>query len=279
MADIAGLSERLAEYRTYMVRRGFARGVIAQRMSVARDWLGRHPTPAVATFRDVEHWLHDRNVQAVSERNLLVNLRALYHWLQREGLAGADPTRLVDRPRLPKRLPRPAADRDISALRRAGDVEMRAAIALMAGAGLRCCEASRLDWEDVDLAAGTVIVMGKGQRERLISLSVEVLRVLIELRVASSSAGPVFVGPHGRRRSPAAVSMWIRRAFRSLGLSTTAHQLRHWCATAALQLPDVDLTDVRDLLGHASVATTEGYTAVLPGRTARTSRAIVLPAA
>lgn len=279
MSQSALWSERLAEYRAYMARRGFARGVIAQRISVARDWLGRHPEPAAATFRDVEHWLRDRDVRAVSERNLLVNLRALYRWLQREGLAGADPTQLVDRPRLPRRLPRPAADREITAIRRAGGVELRAAVALMAGGGLRCCEVSRLDWSDIDLAAGTVIVMGKGQRERLISLSVEVLRALIELRVASRSPVAVFAGPSGRRRSPAAVSMWVRQAFRALGLATTAHQLRHWCATAALQLPGVDLTDVRDLLGHASVATTEGYTAVLPGRTAKTSRAIVLPAA
>lgn len=274
-----GDSGVLLEYRGYMLRRGFAVGTIAQRVSVARDWIDRHPEPGAATFRDVERWLRDRSVKPVSERNLIVNLRALYHWLQREELAATDPTMLVDRPRLPKRLPRPAPDKDISALRRSPDVDVRAAVALMAAAGLRCCEVSRLDWADVDLAAGAVIVMGKGQRERLVSLNVETVRAMIELRVASGSPTAVFVGPRGRRRSQAAVSMWIGREFKRRGLTTTAHQLRHWCATAALQLPEVQLTDVRDLLGHASVGTTEGYTAVLPGRTARTSRAIQLPAA
>jgi site-specific recombinase XerD len=60
-------------------------------------------------------------------------------------------------------------------------------------------------------------------------------------------------------------------------MRTRAHQLRHRCATTALAQPGADLLAVRDLLGHASVATTQVYTAVSPGRTAATSRALRLP--
>jgi site-specific recombinase XerD len=154
-------------------------------------------------------------------------------------------------------------------------------LALMACAGLRCIECSRLDWVDVDLSASTVIVLGKGSRERLISVSGDVTASLAALALASAGrpTGPVFVGPTGRRMSPARVSQRVARAAAAQGLTVRAHQLRHRCATQALAQPGVDLLEVRDLLGHASVSTTQGYTAVLPERTAKASRALRLPAA
>jgi site-specific recombinase XerC len=78
--------------------------------------------------------------------------------------------------------------------------------------------------------------------------------------------------------SPAAVSMYVAKAFRATGSTVRAHQLRHRCATAALAYCG-DLLAVRDLLGHSSVATTQIYTAAIPGRTAAASRALTLPAA
>jgi site-specific recombinase XerC len=220
-------------------------------------------------------------VSAGTARNYLVALRGWYRWLQREGLVSIDPTELVDRPPVPRRLPRPAPEREIARLVARADVQLRAMLALMACAGLRCIECSRLDWCDVDLAAGTVVVMGKGSRERLISVSGDVVAAVAALALASAGrpAGPVFVGPTGRRLSPARVSQRVARAAAAQGSTVRAHQLRHLCATMALQQPGVDLLAVRDLLGHASVSTTEGYTAVLPERTAAASRALTLPAA
>ena len=260
--------------------RGYAHNTTWARLAVARDWVGRHPE-LVATYRDVEAWIAARALTPGSTRNLLVNLRALYRWAMREGYTGHDPTMLADRPAVPARLPRPAAERDIAALVARSDTQLSALVALMACAGLRCIEASRLDWRDVDVPAATVIVNGKGQRERLIDLSPDVVRSVAALRLATPGRpiGAVFVGPTGRRMSPARVSQRINRAFRALGSSTTAHQLRHRCATMALQQPGVDLLAVRDLLGHASVSTTQIYTAVIPGRTAAASRALRLPAA
>jgi len=258
----------------------FAPRTVWPRFAVAGEWLCRHPDPAAATYRDVEAWTRDRGLAASSTRALLVALRAFYRWLQREGLADGDPTTLVDRPKVPARLPRPAPDREIARLVQTDDVQLRALFALMSCAGLRCCECSRLDWRDVDLAAGTVIVNGKGDKERLISLSTDVTRTLAALRLASSRRdGAVFVGQTGRRMLAHRVSQRVNLAIHAAGYATTAHQLRHRCATAALQVPGADLLAVRDLLGHASVATTQIYTACLPERTAATSRALQLPAA
>jgi integrase/recombinase XerC len=96
--------------------------------------------------------------------------------------------------------------------------------------------------------------------------------------ITPGRGGAVFVGQGGRRLSPARVSQRVGAAFAAQGLTTRAHQLRHRCATMALTMPDADLLAVRDLLGHANVATTQVYTAVVAGRTAATSRALRLPA-
>jgi integrase/recombinase XerC len=271
-----------------MVARGYAPTTITARLGVAGDWVQWRHGRLEAAYTDVERWADGRGVGAASTRNLHVMLRAFYRWAMRAGHVAADPTQLADRPRVPARLPRPAPEHDIARVYAASDVQVRAAIALMACAGLRCVECSRLDWSDVDLRAATVIVSGKGQRERLIDLSPDVTRALATLAMAAPpfssccqtsgvQGGAVFVGQGGRRLSPARVSQWIARAFAAQGLTTRAHQLRHRCATMALQ-ESADLLAVRDLLGHANVSTTQVYTAVVPGRTAATSRALRLPA-
>jgi site-specific recombinase XerD len=262
-----------------MVARGYAACTVSARFAVAVDWCGWRCGRLDAGYTDVERWAASRGVGAAATRNLHVMLRAFYRWALRDGLADVDPTALADRPRVPARLPRPAPEHDIARVYGAADVQVRALLALMACAGLRCVECSRLDWCDVDLRAATVIVNGKGQRERLIDLSPDVVRALAALAVASAGYdGAVFVGQGRRRLSPARVSQRVGHAFAGQGLTTRAHQLRHRAATQALQQPGADLLAVRDLLGHANVSTTQVYTAVVPGRTAATSRALRLPA-
>lgn len=268
-------------YRRYMVARGYAAATVSARLSVALDWCEWcHGHIADASHVDVERWATGRRVGPAATRNLHTMLHAFYRWAQREGVCDHDPTQLADRPRVPAHLPRPAAEHDIARAYQLADVPMRAVLALMACAGLRCVECSRLDWCDVDLRAATVIVVGKGRRERLVDLSPDVVRAVAAWSVASPGrGGAVFVGAGGRRLSPARVSQRVGAVFRDAGLTARAHQLRHRCATMALVQPGADLLAVRDLLGHASVATTQVYTAVVAGRTASTSRALRLPAA
>lgn len=284
MADSGGQVQAFDydAYRRYMRHaRGFAINTVRFRLVVAREWIDLHPDLDAPDHLDVERWISGRALGPSSSRNLLVALRAMYRWAQREGLARRDPTQLADRPRLPRRLPRPAAELEIARLHRLAGAQLRALLAVMACAGLRCVECSRLDWTDVDLSAATVIVNGKGSRERLIDLSADVVSALAAYALATPGrrVGAVFVGPTGARMSPARVSQFVNRSFRAIGSATTAHQLRHRCATVALQQPGVDLLAVRDLLGHASVSTTQVYTAVVPGRTALASRSLRMPAA
>lgn len=259
-----------------MVARGYAPDTVSARLSVAGDWLGWRHDKLEATYLDVERWAAGRGVGPAATRNLHTMLRAFYRWAQRENLVLHDPTQLADRPRVPAHLPRPAPEGDIARAWTAAAVDVRAMLALMSCCGLRCVECSRLDWVDVDLAAATVIVEGKGRRQRMIDLCPDALAALTNLR-PGRARGAVFTGAGGRRLSPARVSQRVAAAFRAAGVDTRAHQLRHRCATTALEQSNGDLLAVRDLLGHASVATTQVYTQVTPGRTAATSRAMHLP--
>ena len=183
----------LASYRQYM-RQRYATNTIHPRLMVAREWLARCPDPSTATYRDVEAWIRDRALAASSTRNLLVCLRAFYRWLIREGVATIDPTILVDHPRIPRRLPRPAPERVVGRILRTTDVQLRSLFALQSCAGLRCVECSRLDWRDVDLDTGVIIVNGKGLVERTIDLSTDVVRTLRQLRLQTRARnGAVFV--------------------------------------------------------------------------------------
>ena len=265
----------LHAYVRYMHRRRYSRETIWARRAVAREWLGHVGVDWVtATFEDVEDWIATHDVSPATARNRLTNLRAFYRWTLRQGLTAADPTRLVDRWTVPHRLPRPARDVDIALVIESADARLVAMITLMACAGLRCCEVSRLDWSDVDLETGRITVNGKRARQRLIDVSDDVVRALAGL---DGMAGPLFCGVKGGRLSAERVSQTVCRAFRAAGLATTAHQLRHRCATVALAMPEADLLAVRDLLGHSSVATTQIYTAITPGRVATISRAMQLP--
>jgi integrase/recombinase XerD len=257
-----------------MRRRGYSREVIWARFANAIRWVSWSQDWRTATFEDVEDWIAERDVSPQSSRNLLGYVRAFYRWALRKGLVEHDPTQLVDPYRVPKLLPHPASDRDIHAVLESADAQLAAMVALMAGAGLRCCEVSRLDWRDVDVVGGRVHVHGKGAKERVIDVSADVRRRLAAL---DSSSGPVFVGKRGGRLSAARVSQIVCRALDAVESDATAHWLRHRFATTALRQPDADLLAVRDAMGHSSVATTQIYTLVVPGKTAAMSRAVMLP--
>ena len=205
--------------------------------------------------------MRDRNLSASSTRNLVVCLRAFYVWLLREGLVTVDPTILVRRPRVPRRHPRPAPDQVVGRMIERADIQMKALLGLMACTGMRCVECARLDWRDLDLEApGHVIANGKFDKERTLPLSKDVLRALRVHRLAStSSVGPVFVGPSGRRLEAYRVSQLVNQYLHGEGESITAHQLRHRAATTLYRKTNGNLLAVRDFLGHASVATTQIY--------------------
>jgi integrase len=179
---------------------------------------------------------------------------------------------LVVRPRLRPDLPRPANDTDLALALAVAVGPMRAAIVLASSCGLRCVELARLRWRDVGL--DSIRVHGKGDRHRVLPISIDVRDALDELDRVDDYVLPwresSDISP-GRR-----VSHAVNGFFRELGSDVTAHQLRHWCGTRAYAATG-DLRAVQGYLGHASPATTAIYAALDPERLRAVANAIVLP--
>lgn len=226
---------------------------------------------------DLDRWADDRAgaVDSNTLRGEISTVRGFYRWALAERLLEEDPTVRLEAPRLRRTLPRPIdtsrLQYAISTATQDGARAMLAMLCLAAYAGLRCCEIAALTWDDVDRGSMTLLLRGKGGRERVVPLAPEVLAALDAL--GTPRRGPVIVRRDGRRGHNRAhvISHWTSRWLHGIGVEQTLHQLRHAFATACLESTH-DLRVVQELLGHASPATTAVYTLVRPERLAAAVR-------
>lgn len=269
--------EILRAWRGYMRRRNLSEGTIRARMYVLQSWCEAVGDPFAAVAGDVETFVDGDAPRAPSTRYSIVShLHAFYGWAMRQGLTASDPTALVDRPRLQQRLPRPIHTTDLAlAILAAPDDQHRGALLLAAGSGLRCCEIARLRWDDVH--DGQARVLGKGSKERIVPLHPAALDVLDGLQ---RTGVHVLDGWQCRQISNPGftTSRRINGYLRSIGVAATAHQLRHFAGTAALEASGGDLRAVQELLGHSSPATTALYTRLDTRRLRTVVDAIAIPA-
>jgi integrase/recombinase XerC len=209
-------------------------------------------------------------------------VRSYFSWALRRGLVPADPARGLSAPRAGGRLPAVLGHRDLDHLldgderdrdpsgadQRAAALELRdkAVVELLYAAGLRVSELCGLDRADLDLAARTVTVLGKGNRQRRLPIHDRAASTLAAWLDAGRAhmvgpqtpAGAVFVNRAGRRLGPRDVRRILDR--RS-PVPTHPHALRHSFATHLLD-GGADLRVVQELLGHATLQTTQIYTHV-----------------
>jgi site-specific recombinase XerD len=253
----------LEQFRQAMEHRNLAAGTIHKRMSEVRAWLAYLDKVGVewtaAHDGHLEEWLDGRPLGARARTASISHLHMFYAWAMRKRLAGHDPTVLTERPRLPKRLPRPIPEVSVDIALSAATGHVRTMVALMAWAGLRCCEVARLEWSDVDLAAGTLHIVGKGSSERVIGIS-SLLRA--ELAALDGTSGLIV----GRAYTPCRVSQIVNAHLRACGIERhTAHAFRHRKLTRLCEQTR-DLLAVQMYAGHASVATTQVYVKVAAAR-------------
>lgn len=242
--------------------------------------------PQGVKLEQVNH-LHLRGflgVQAVSlsaatRARRLAALKSFYAFLTRRGVLAANPARRVKTPRLPQRLPRAVPVDEAFALMDAPDAEKlleardAAMLEVLYGGGLRVAELVGLDVKDVDRASGVVRVLGKGNKERLCPLHPGVFERLDAwlARRQEILAGPgkkkapeaLFLNFRGGRLTTRSVQRHLARYVQRLALNrkVTPHALRHSFATHLLA-GGVDIRSIQELLGHASLSTTQRYTAV-----------------
>ncbi len=203
---------------------------------------------------------------------LLAALRAYYRHLLNAGYLLADPTAGISAPKGPRRLPATLdADHLARLLEFAGEDPLarrdRALFELLYSSGLRLAEVVALDRADLDLADASARVTGKGNKTRVVpvgSRAREALADWLALRATLAGACPaLFVSRRGGRLSPRAVQQRLRLWADRQGIDRRVypHLLRHSCASHLLESSG-DLRAVQELLGHASIATTQVYTHV-----------------
>jgi integrase/recombinase XerD len=210
----------------------------------------------------------------------LAAVRSFHRFLVLEGETEADPAEGVARPKVPRNLPRPLSVEEVAALVAApgqdGPVALRdrAILETLYGAGLRISELVALDVDDVDLEEGSVRAVGKGSKERIVPLgrlAVKALEAYLTRArpalAAPRSRGALFLNRRGGRLTRQGSTNIIKDMARRAGIRkrVTPHMLRHSFATHLLE-GGADVRVVQELLGHASLATTQIYTLVTQDR-------------
>jgi len=213
---------------------------------------------------------------ATTVARALSSVRSFHRFLIREGSAERDPAAGVVRPRLPRGLPHPLTVDEVTRLLEAPDpstsvgLRDRAMLELLYGAGLRVSELTCLDVDDVDLEESFARVLGKGGKEREVPVGrfarEAVSSYLTRVRPALASdrsAGALLLSTRGHRLTRQSVGRLLSGYARRAGIDrrVTPHDLRHSFATHLLD-GGADVRVVQELLGHASVATTQIYTLV-----------------
>jgi integrase/recombinase XerD len=221
---------------------------------------------------------HDPGLAPTSLRRRAAAIKGFYRFAFGEGLIGTDVAAHLDLPRMPRLLPETLTQGEVERLLAAPPAEAvldRAILELLYAAGLRVSEALGLDLEDLSLDGAFVRVIGKGDRERLVpvgEVALEALRAWLDgprgalaaaHHVAPIRGGPLFLGQGGRRLARQQAWAIVKRAASSAGLAgrVSPHTLRHSFATHLLE-GGADLRIVQELLGHASISTTQLYTHV-----------------
>jgi integrase/recombinase XerC len=233
--------------------------------------------------RDVRAFMAARRSGGIGSRSLMRSLagaRSFARFLERNGKGRVGALSAVRAPKVPKTLPKPL---DIASAKRLADVDLRAGeerepwvlardaavLALLYGSGLRISEALGLTREAVPAPGkgDAITVTGKGNKTRMVPVLRHVLELIDEYVALCPynlpDHGPIFVGAKGGPLSPRIVQFVMARLRGALGLAETAtpHALRHSFATHLLARGG-DLRAIQELLGHASLSTTQIYTAV-----------------
>ena len=226
--------------------------------------------------------LQGSGLAASSVNRMLVSVRGLHRFLVVEGLRVDDPAADVELPSLPRGLPKALSVAQVASLMDAvaGDDPParrdRAVLEVLYGTGCRISEAGSLSLPDVDLHHGLVRVTGKGNKERIVPLgrcAAEALERWLSPNgrgalepdrwARRGDAEAVFLNQRGGRLSRQGLWLVVRRHGDAAGLGSllTPHVLRHSCATHMLD-GGADIRIVQEMLGHASISTTQIYTRV-----------------
>ena len=262
---VAAYGRDLERYATFLR----ARGITDARRVDERAVTAHVAAVSASTYGD------GRSYRASSVVRALSSVRAFHRFLLREGKISSDPTAAVIRPKLPRSLPKPLSVDDVARVlahpdRSSKGLRDRAVLETLYGAGLRISELVGLDVDDLDLQEGSVRVLGKGGKERDVpigryardAISAYLTRVRPQIATARSRSA-LFLNLRGGRLTRQGCAGIVQQHAAGAGIrkQVSPHTFRHSFATHLLE-GGADVRVVQELLGHASVATTQVYTLV-----------------
>lgn len=238
-------------------------------LTMARDQVDLRRIDNLAIRAYLAH-LARRKLARSSVARHLSALRSFFKYLMREGKVETNPARTVATPRREKHLPAVMQPADVTALidQPEGDGPLiardRAFLELLYASGLRISELVGIDLDDLELRSRLVKVHGKGSKERIVpfgSKAESALRAWLKVREADPDEQAVFVNYRGERISARSVRRLFDRYARgaSMKAGVSPHTMRHSFATHLLNA-GADLRAIQELLGHASLSTTQKYT-------------------
>ncbi len=228
------------------------------------------------------HALRNEGLAAASVTRIIVATRGLHRFLVAEGLLSVDPTVQAEVPRAALGLPKPASESEIEALLGAIDGtdaaarRDRAILELLYGTGMRISELTGLSLGDIDLESSLVRAFGKGAKERVVPLGRMARQAVVDYLEPSgrgaleperwanrNDSEAVFLNHRGGRLSRQGAWGVLKKYGAKVGIASklSPHVLRHSCATHMLD-HGADVRTVQELLGHASITTTQVYTQV-----------------
>jgi integrase/recombinase XerC len=229
-------------------------------------------TLSIANMRLYQSPWPGKGASRATVQRRLVSLNRFGWWLVRYGHLADNPLANIEFPRKERRLPRVLGWSQVEqAIAGETRPRERAILSLLAYGGLRRGEVVGLRVGDFAPSASTLHVRGKGNKDRVVVLTrlgAQALAKYLATRATAPSDGALFVTAAGRPITYRAVTRAVRRAARRLGVHVHPHMFRHSYATELLER-GADIRDIRDLLGHESVATTEIYTHVSAARRRR----------
>jgi len=217
-----------------------------------------------------------RGLSATSIKLEAVALRIFFRFLTARSRIASDPAEKLPLPRLPQTLPQPLSQIDMAKLVAAPagetplEIRDRALLELLYACGLRIAEACSVRLENLDEEGGVIRVTGKGNKTRLIPVgraALDALKFYLSNArpglVSSKSGGEIFLSVRGHELTPARIWQLVRHYAKIAGIEEAIHphQLRHSFATHLLA-GGADLRIIQEMLGHASIATTQIYTQV-----------------
>ncbi|MCW5898542.1 MAG: tyrosine recombinase XerD [Flavobacteriales bacterium] len=234
--------------------------------------------PAAAQLDDLQDFIADvgrSGLRATSQARLLSAVRGFYRMLRIERTVTEDPSELLQSPRTGRKLPVFLSTQEIDAMVKAIDMSAplahrdRAILETLYGCGLRVSELCGLRISRLHFHEGFVRVVGKGDKERLVPIGPEAMRQItvwseqerVKLRVRKNSEDLVFLNARGGGLSRVAVFGLVKKLAALAGVRKTIspHTFRHSFATHLVE-GGADLRAVQEMLGHASITTTEIYT-------------------